>query len=141
MKLARPVARNAGVTIEVAARSGPFLVRAGEGAIQQVLLNLLVNAVEASPRAGRVLVTVGPGEHGIAVEVRDQGPGIAPENLLRIFEPFFTTKPRTTGLGLFLAREFTRQWGGDLLAANQPGGGAVFRVTSPPAEAGSVPEG
>ncbi len=140
-KLARPVAREAGVTIEVASPSGPVLVRAGEGAIQSVLLNLLVNAVEASPRGGRIVVTARPGEHKVAVEVRDHGPGIAPENLPRIVEPFFTTKPRGTGLGLFLAREFTRQWGGDLEAANDPGGGSVFRVTFPLAEAQFVSEG
>lgn len=141
VRLARPVARDAGVTIEVSAPSGPFLVRAGEGVIQLVLLNLLVNAVEASPRGGRIAVTVRPREPGIAVEVRDQGPGIAPEHLPRIFEPFFTTKPRGTGLGLFLAREFARRWGGDLVAASPPGAGTLFRVTFPPAEGGTVPEG
>ncbi len=129
VRLARPVARDAGITLQVRGPPTPRLVRAGEGPTQLVLLNLLVNAIEASPRGGTVEIRVLSESRTPAIEVRDHGPGIAAENLSRIFEPFFTTKPRGTGLGLFLAREFARRWGGDLVASNLEEGGAVFRAT------------
>ena len=67
------------------------------------------------------------------VEVRDNGPGITPEALPRIFEPFFTTKASGTGLGLAISAGIMRDAGGELTAANRPGGGAVFRLAFPAA--------
>ncbi len=141
VRLARPVAREAGVRLVVERAGDPHLVRAGEGAVQLVLLNLLVNAVEASQRGGQVEIAVRKVEGKVWVEVRDHGQGIAAQDLPRVFEPFFTTKERGTGLGLFLAREFAREWGGDIEVLTRPGEGATFRVTFPPAEALDQGEG
>jgi signal transduction histidine kinase len=67
------------------------------------------------------------------VEVRDTGPGIAPEKLGRIFDIFFTTKPQGTGLGLAIAKRFTEAHGGTITVDSRPGEGATFRVTLPAA--------
>ena len=134
VRLARPVAREAGVTLAVENPGTPILVRAAEGPVQLVLLNLLVNAVEASPRGKTVRVAVRTTADGPLCEVADEGPGIPPENLPRIFEPFFSTKARGTGLGLFLAREFARGWGGDIRVERAEGGGARFVVSFRPAD-------
>jgi two-component system NtrC family sensor kinase len=105
--------------------------------LEQVVLNLLINAVAAMrsvERAEHVLgVRVSKVEGGTAIEVEDTGCGIAPENLARVFEPFFTTKGKSgTGLGLALSAEFVRAMGGQLTVSSRPGQGAVFRVVLHP---------
>lgn len=107
--------------------------------IQQVLLNLLKNACEASPDGSTVRVTMqpsrAPGREGTArtVEVRvcDEGPGIRPEDRSRIFEPFFTTKSSGTGLGLYLSHGIAERHGGSLTAEGASGRGAEFVLTLP----------
>jgi signal transduction histidine kinase len=91
--------------------------------LQQALMNLLLNAVDASPADGTVLIQVRNNDDGrIHVEVENTGAPITEPALSRIFEPFFTTKPRGTGLGLAIARNIARAQGGDLvLAGNDPG--------------------
>jgi two-component system C4-dicarboxylate transport sensor histidine kinase DctB len=71
----------------------------------------------------------------VVLEVEDSGPGINEEAFPRLFEPFFTSRPegKGTGLGLHIARSAARECGGDIVAANRPEGGAVFRVFLPPA--------
>jgi signal transduction histidine kinase len=82
--------------------------------LTQTLVNLLLNALEASPAAGTVFVTVSE-EHGTAhVEVRDEGPGLNAEQRDHLFEPFYTTKPNGTGLGLAVSRELLRSQNGDI---------------------------
>jgi signal transduction histidine kinase/CheY-like chemotaxis protein len=119
-------------------------VRANEGRIGQVLLNLLVNAAQAlpegTPGAHEVRVATRTDGAGRAViEVSDTGPGIAPEIQGRIFEPFFTTKPQGvgTGLGLWISRNIVAAAGGTLEVESAPGAGATFRVVLPPAAAGA----
>ncbi len=109
--------------------------------LKQVVLNLLVNAVQAVRPGGRVELAVGPGAPGWSeIQVRDDGPGIPEENLSRIFNPFFTTKPpgQGTGLGLSVCLGIVDRLGGTLGAANAPGGGAVFTVRLP--EGANPPE-
>jgi two-component system, NtrC family, sensor kinase len=109
------------------------------GQIQQVVLTLLVNAAEAIGSGGRVQIATEPSgaSRGACattrIRVRDNGPGIAPENLSRIFEPFFTTKEDQlrTGLGLAVAKSIVEQHGGEIAVHSRKGEGTEFVVTLP----------
>jgi signal transduction histidine kinase len=90
--------------------------------MKQAFVNLLRNAIDASPAGGAVLVEVAQRDGGAAVAVSDQGPGVPAADCEAVFAPFFTTKERGTGLGLAIAREFTEAHGGRLWA--EPVGGA-----------------
>ena len=95
------------------ADAADVLVRADDAELQHVLINLMLNAVQASSQSGgRVTVEAEAGEK-VRVRVIDNGCGIAPENQKRIFEPFFSLRKGGTGLGLFLSLNFVRRWGGD----------------------------
>lgn len=101
--------------------------------LNQVFLNLLINAVQSIDERGVIILRTDFDEHEVWVEVGDTGRGIDPEHLERIFEPFFTTKPagKGTGLGLSLANNIVRRHGGRLEARSKPDKGSVFRVTLP----------
>jgi signal transduction histidine kinase len=103
--------------------------------MKQVLLNVLLNAIQASPVGGRVVVKSFPHAGQLCVEVRDQGPGMSAEQLERMFEPFFTTKESGTGLGLAVAANIVEQHGGLLHAENNPDKGMTFRLELPLARA------
>jgi len=112
------------------------VVLADENQIVQVLLNLVQNAhqaMAAHPGARVLTLRVRPSGSNAVVEVRDTGPGIAPEALPRLFDPFFTTKPpgEGSGLGLSVSYGIVTEHGGKLWAENRPGGGAVFTVELP----------
>jgi two-component system sensor histidine kinase PilS (NtrC family) len=91
--------------------------------IQQALLNLVVNAGDATPTGGRITVGAGPGTGGgVDFFVENTGPAIPGDVVPRLFEPFFTTKPKGSGLGLAISRTIARGHGGDLvLDVNRPG--------------------
>ena len=99
---------------------------------KQVLLNLLQNAIDASPRGGRIELRCRRDETGIVLEVQDEGPGIPAEDLERVFDPFFTTKApgKGTGLGLAIAHRIIEDHGGTI-SAESLGRGALFRVSLP----------
>ena len=101
--------------------------------IEQVLLNLLLNAVQAIEGRGRIDVSTHVEESSGVVTIRDDGPGIPPEVLERIFDPFFTTKPagEGTGLGLGIAHQVVARHGGRITVQSEPGRGATFRVHLP----------
>jgi signal transduction histidine kinase len=104
------------------------------GQLQQVLLNLLLNAIQAMPNGGRVTVSAEATERDVRITVRDTGPGIPPEILPKIFEPFFTTKPsgQGTGLGLCICAKIVADHHGTLTASSGgPGQGAAFVLTLP----------
>jgi len=121
--------------VEVPAQLPP--VRAVRRRLAQVLLNLLVNAgdaLEEHGRSGSTVRVTGRREGArVVLLVEDNGPGFPPEVLSRLFEPFFTTKgpEKGTGLGLALSRELVEQFGGTLVAANRPEGGARLRLELP----------
>lgn len=102
-----------------------------ETAVFQILVNLLLNAIQADSDRPDVEVVFEAGEAGARVLVTDRGPGISASLLPRIFDPFFTTKPTGTGLGLALSYDLARQLGGDLSAGNREGGGACFSLWLP----------
>jgi len=116
----RAHASKKGIRFEVAAPEG-LMVRADSGQLQQALMNVVLNAVDASPADSAIILRSRNGDQRVCIDVENAGPAI-PEGLLsRIFEPFFTTKPRGTGLGLAIARNIARAQGGDLvIAANSP---------------------
>lgn len=101
--------------------------------LQHVLLNLILNAVDAMPEGGTLKIRTGPdGDPGrIRIEISDTGKGITEEDAERIFQPFYTTKPKGTGLGLAISRQMIERHGGSIHAANNPEGGATFRVLLP----------
>jgi two-component system NtrC family sensor kinase len=110
------------------------------GRLQQVFINLLVNAVEATPDDGQITIRAWPcpsdGRAGVSVEVTDTGSGISPDALGQVFEPFYTTKPvgQGTGLGLAISRDIIRDHGGTIVAQSRPGQGATFMVWLPECE-------
>jgi signal transduction histidine kinase len=101
--------------------------------LNQVFLNLLVNAAQAIPGQGTITIRTGQDGDNVWVEVQDTGAGIKPEHLGRIFDPFFTTKPvgQGTGLGLSLSYGIVQKHGGQITVTSEVGVGSVFRVTLP----------
>jgi len=112
--------------------------------IQQVILNLLANAITAAANGGAVptgTVTVWTSVAStpyVELGVRDSGKGISDSDLDRIFEPFFTTKPEGLGIGLTISRTIVEAHGGRLFVANDPAGGAIFRLHLPTAPSGTT---
>ncbi len=116
--------------------SGLGVVEGDRVQLQQVLLNLIVNACEAmsatAVRGRRLgLLTCTEGEQGVQILVTDTGPGIAPDAIDKLFDSFFTTKAYGLGFGLSITRAIIVEHGGRIEAANRPEGGAVFRITLP----------
>jgi len=120
-------ARQRQVTLQTTSSNGAGRVRAPREAVQSVLLNLVLNAIEACPSGGTV--TVAARER--TLEVRDDGPGIPIEMQDRLFQPLATTKPDGTGLGLYSAAQTVRDLGGEITVESAPGHCTVFRVTLP----------
>jgi signal transduction histidine kinase len=106
-------------------------VACGQSDLEQVFLNLLTNAREASSQGGHVTVRVEPEVDWMAITVVDTGCGIAPENLPRVFEPFFTTKLNGNGLGLSICRSILWEVGGTLNLQSDPRTGTRVHVTVP----------
>jgi PAS domain S-box-containing protein len=132
-RLIEPTARAHSVKIEVSPIAPELRARADEAELQHALVNLLLNAVQASKPGGRVTIQAEAKAEGQTVHIRvaDDGCGIAPENRKRIFEPFFSGRHDGTGLGLFLSLNFVRRWGGDILVESVPGQGSTFEIVLP----------
>lgn len=133
--IVEPRRREIAAQIAVAPFAPGLTVIAEAGRLEQVLVNLLLNALDAMhdrPEA-RVDVQVRDATGQVVIEVRDHGPGIPDEVRGHLFEPFYTTKPAGAGLGLGLAISLTivESYGGTLAARNAPDGGAVFVLTLP----------
>jgi signal transduction histidine kinase len=128
LALLRRTLEHRGLAVERTGEAPAVLV--DPRAFKQALLNLLLNAIEASPRGSRIGIVLGAGERA-RIEVRDEGPGIAGPARSRLFEPFFTTKDGGTGLGLALARRVAREHGGTLELLDAPPPGARFLLELP----------
>jgi PAS domain S-box-containing protein len=136
--LAQNVVIRNGVSVQTRLADGLFPIHGDRVQLQQVILNLILNAVEAmgSVEAGArdLLISTEQDLTGVLVAVRDSGPGIDPEHLGRVFEAFYTTKSSGVGMGLSICRSIIDAHGGRLWAeANEPRG-AVFQFTLPGAE-------
>lgn len=140
MRLLAHEACEAGVTLAIRVEGETPKVEAVREQIHQVLLNLLLNAIQATPPGGRVDLRVW-GESGeapaVKIEVRDSGCGIERDHIEQIFDPFFTTKgpDQGTGLGLMICHHIVTDHGGSIEVESEPGAGAVFRVRLPLGEA------
>ncbi len=121
----------AGVKLMEDLTIAPLPVEADPDSLKQVLLNLLLNGIQAMPEGGILTVGTGMGEEGPAVTVSDTGPGIPASDRERIFEPFFTTRARGTGLGLALVHRIVQDHGGEVRVSSAEGKGSSFTVRLP----------
>lgn len=129
-------AREAQVLLEVRCPEELPAVGLGDDGLRQVLLNLAVNALDASPKNGAVVLSARPVGDSLCVSVSDEGPGIPEELRSRVFEPFFSTKSgRSGGLGLAISHRLVSEAGGQLRAEEAEGGGARFELLFPLADA------
>lgn len=120
------------ITLEFQNDTSP-LVAIDPGELQQVVINLVMNAVQAMDGAGRLFICVKTVDTVAELTIRDTGPGIAPDAIGKVFDPFFTTKvgDQGTGLGLSISQNILRRVGGSMSVRNPTEGGAEFTVTLP----------
>ncbi|MDU8929367.1 cache domain-containing protein [Alisedimentitalea sp. MJ-SS2] len=124
-----------GVRVETRLEETPF-VHVNPGELQQVVVNLIINAAQAMDRDGTLSVTLQPdarnGMEGVCLTVADTGPGIDPEHINKVFDPFYTTKlGEGTGLGLSISQTLIQRANGRITARNRPEGGAEFSIWLP----------
>ena len=131
LEFMQPSFEDKDVLVEAALGEIEAPVTGDAGELEQLFLNLLMNANEATPRGGRIAVAVLAGNGRVAVAVADTGPGIPEDALGRVFNPFFTTKERGSGLGLAISAGIADTHGARLRAENVPTGGARFTVEFP----------
>jgi two-component system, NtrC family, sensor kinase len=135
VELVRPGLASGRIDLEVRSEPALPLVRGRRDQLQQVILNLLMNAIDATPAGGRVelLTRARPDPGEVEVAIGDTGPGISAADRKRIFEPFFSTKEagRGTGLGLFITAEIVREHKGRIELESEEGHGSTFRVILP----------
>jgi len=135
VRLIEPQARMHGVTVRLEGAEALPPVQADGTQIEQVMLNLMLNGLEAAAlahgRAREVTVATAAQRDAIEVAVSDTGGGLAPAVEQRLFTPFFTTKAHGLGLGLAICRSIVESHGGRLWASSQPGAGTTFRFSLP----------
>jgi two-component system, LuxR family, sensor kinase FixL len=125
-------AKDQGVRVRFQFDPAVDLVLADKVQIQQVLLNLIRNAIEAmeeSPKRELTIAAKPEDDNMIAISVADTGTGIAPEMTSQLFQPFVTTKRHGMGVGLSISRTIVEAHGGQILVESNPGGGTIFRFT------------
>jgi PAS domain S-box-containing protein len=133
------LARSIGENVRLTMKLGPAVAMTDANQLEAAILNLAVNARDAMPDGGELVIEAGAAEDGfVTVVVRDTGHGMAPDVLEKVFEPFFTTKPigQGTGLGLSMVHGFVNQSGGSIAIASKPGEGATVTIRLPPADRG-----
>lgn len=137
-RLVRMQAADAELTLSTLSCSDEVLAEADPDKLQQILLNLLTNAIKFTPAGGRIDMQCESGSERILVHVRDTGPGIAQEEIERIFSPFVQLEERSAGkskgvgLGLAISRDLARAMGGDVTVSSTPGSGATFTIALQP---------
>lgn len=132
VELVRPGVAAAGLALDVTAVATPP-VHGHAGHLQQVALNLMTNAIDATPAGGRISIAVRPRDGEAELSVADTGRGIPATELKQVFEAFFSTKEpgRGSGLGLFISSQIVREHGGRIEVASAEGRGSTFRVVLP----------
>jgi signal transduction histidine kinase len=119
--------------VEIRVITAPDLppLKADPSHLTQVLLNLMLNGLQAMPEGGTLTLEAKTSNGNFLIAVTDTGTGVAPQNLLRIFDPYFTTKTQGSGLGLAISRRIIEAHGGTITVANRAGGGCRFEISLP----------
>lgn len=130
-KLASDTAGMAGVSFRLECSEELPSLAVDPEQIKQVLLNLVLNAIQAMPRGGRIVLRANKEAEAIRLEVQDEGAGIAAEELEKIFDPFYTTRAGGTGLGLSIAYQIVSQHGGHISVRKNPERGMTFTIDLP----------
>ncbi len=131
LELMRDDPRAQGLDLRVKVQEDLPAATADPDQIRQVLVNLVVNSLEALNGRGSLILSARLGKGEVVVEVADDGPGLPEGTAEQVFDPFFSTRERGSGLGLAIARRIVLAHGGRIKAANRPEGGAVFTFTLP----------
>ncbi len=133
LSLVAPVLRTAKISVQTDLDSDLPSIHGNAGKLQQVFMNLIMNARDAMPYGGDLTVTTSTVDSTVCVEIADNGVGISPENLRKIFDPFFTTKAtnRGTGLGLAVSYGIICEHSGKIYVDSSVGRGASFRIEFP----------
>jgi C4-dicarboxylate-specific signal transduction histidine kinase len=136
-RLVNAEARDRGVDVDIQVLPALPAVAGDEVQLSQVIVNLLLNALDAvrgRPEGQRrVWITADRAGGCVAIRVADSGPGVSPELAAVVFEPFYTTKATGLGMGLAITRSIVEAHGGTIAVAQRPGGGAAFDVVLPAA--------
>ncbi len=135
VRLFGPLARQREIDLSARYDDGGLKVHADARRMEQVLVNLVKNAIEATPAHGSVALRTAADDGGLAIEVIDSGSGITPEQQALLFEPFHSSRAHGLGLGLFLSKRLVEAHGGTLTASSRPGGGTTLRIVLPVAVA------
>ncbi len=133
-----PECTREGIELRLALERGPGTVIADPLYLKHALLNVLLNAIQATPAGGHVTVQIGGEDDRAVVEVRDDGEGIPAHVLPRVFDVFVTTREGGTGLGLPIARRILQEHGGEVTIESRPGEGTTVRLALPVRPAGPV---
>jgi signal transduction histidine kinase len=144
LRLVKPQMNSNGIVLEKALLATADLVNGNENELQQAVMNLLLNALEAMAPGGRLTISTesdGPSRSGVLLEgseagriqilIADTGSGIEPDKLARVFTPFFTTKPEGTGLGLAITKRIVQEHAGDISVESELNCGTRFCVALP----------
>ena len=121
----------AGISVSSELPDGPVTMSVDGLRLQRALTNLLANAIEASPKGQKVLLTLESDQEKVVIRVKDQGAGMDEETLENIFIPFFSKKSQGTGLGMAIAQKVIEAHGGRINIRSQPGHGAEVRIELP----------
>jgi signal transduction histidine kinase len=140
LRLVQPHAKSKSIKLEKKYRATPDTVDGDDAQLQQVIMNLLLNALDAMEPKGKLTVAteVGESEDGgrvVKIHIQDTGTGIAPEHASRLFEPFFTTKRNGTGLGLAICQRIIQEHRGEIVAQSETGLGSTFSIVLPVSDA------
>jgi signal transduction histidine kinase len=131
VRLFQPLARERQVKLEFQPATKDMAVNVDSNRMEQVLVNLVKNALEATPAHGKVHIKTRREDDRLMVEVVDNGPGIPPKEQARVFEPFYTTRASGLGLGLYLSKRLVEAHRGTLSMSSEQGKGTVFRIALP----------
>jgi signal transduction histidine kinase len=135
--LIEPEAAAKGIAVSLDHPQAPVLIRADSGLLQQAILNIAVNAIEAMESGGCLRIIIERAGDNCIIRIADTGPGISPEQIDKVFQLYFTTKPKGTGIGLAMAYRAMQLHGGTIEVDSEMGKGAEFRLSVPLAGTGA----